>query len=320
MRLKILSLIVVFVSQLSQPKTVCGQEFALNITPTIIDYKNTDPLPSPVSKRLETLMTKLLATINIGGGYSSRFIIFPRIDILDSEVLGTAPPKYVYDLEITFVIADGISGNTYATVSENVKGLGKNESEGYMTAVRKLNVNDEMYNNFVSEAEVRITEYYQGQCSSILSEANMLSSTLRFDEAIFMLNEIPRFVDGCFDKAVSAMSDIFQVKIDRECKEFLTMARSVWNASPDGIGATDASIYLANVEPYSSCYPDALALSEEISARVRELDQREWEFQLKQQNDAVELEKQAIKAARDVGVAYGENQPDININDTFIVD
>jgi hypothetical protein len=32
---------------------------------------------------------------------------------------------------------------------------------------------------------------------------------------------------------------------------------------------------------------------------------------LKEQKDSVDIEKATIKAARDIGVAYGENQPDV---------
>ena len=44
------------------------------------------------------------------------------------------------------------------------------------------------------------------------------------------------------------------------------------------------------------------------------VEDREWDFILKIQEDQVALEKQAIKAVRDVGVAYGKNQQPTNIN------
>jgi hypothetical protein len=49
-------------------------------------------------------------------------------------------------------------------------------------------------------------------------------------------------------------------------------------------------------------------LTAEISKRVKELDKREWDFQLKQHQDDVDLQKASIKAVRDIGVAYGKNQ------------
>ncbi len=50
-------------------------------------------------------------------------------------------------------------------------------------------------------------------------------------------------------------------------------------------------------------------LSAKIETRVKELDSREWKLALKIQQDDVDLEKASIKSARDIGVAYGSNQP-----------
>ena len=57
-----------------------------------------------------------------------------------------------------------------------------------------------------------------------------------------------------------------------------------------------------------------MKLSADIAKRVKELDQREWNFQLKQQQDDVDLQKASIKAIRDIGVAYGEHQQPVTYN------
>jgi hypothetical protein len=46
-----------------------------------------------------------------------------------------------------------------------------------------------------------------------------------------------------------------------------------------------------------------------MAKRVKELDQREWNFKLKQQQDDVDITKATINAVRDIGVAYGNGQP-----------
>jgi hypothetical protein len=78
-----------------------------------------------------------------------------------------------------------------------------------------------------------------------------------------------------------------------------------------GNSAEAAAAYLAKIDPNSSCYAEAKVLNDKMAKRVKEIDQREWNFALKQQQDQVDIEKATIKAARDIGVAYGENQPDV---------
>ncbi len=52
-----------------------------------------------------------------------------------------------------------------------------------------------------------------------------------------------------------------------------------------------------------------LILGNEIKIRLKEEEDKEWDFKLKEQQDSIDLQKSVIKAARDVGVAYGNKQP-----------
>ena len=108
---------------------------------------------------------------------------------------------------------------------------------------------------------------------------------------------------------MDAVAPIYQKHIDRQCSLKLAKARNAWNSGQDISAANAASEYLAGIEPRAVCFNEATSLSAEIAKRIKELDQREWDFQLKQQQDEVDIRKATISAARDVGVAYGNNQP-----------
>ena len=51
-----------------------------------------------------------------------------------------------------------------------------------------------------------------------------------------------------------------------------------------------------------------------VSARVKSLDDREWNFQMQQQKDKIALQKAQLKAMRDIGVAYGNHQQPTTYN------
>lgn len=137
----------------------------------------------------------------------------------------------------------------------------------------------------------------------------MLASSNEFDAAISKLIDVPEVCKSCYEKAMNAVAPIYQKKIDRQCKISILEATNAWNASQDGYAAELASDYLSRIDPNSSCYNDAKLLSEKISKRILELDKREWNFKLKEQQDNVDIQKATIKAVRDIGVAYGKNQP-----------
>ena len=110
------------------------------------------------------------------------------------------------------------------------------------------------------------------------------------------------------------MLKICQRKIDFECKLDLAEAKNAWNISLDESAAKNASTFLAKIDPNSSCYKDALDFSNVVAKRISDLDNREWSFKMKVQQDNVDIRKESIKAARDIGTAYAKNQPEVVYN------
>ena len=63
-----------------------------------------------------------------------------------------------------------------------------------------------------------------------------------------------------------------------------------------------------NIYPDAKCYKEGMDLYREIKDKV--LD--DWKFVMKIYQDGVDIEKERIKAWRDVGVAYGNHQQPIS--------
>lgn len=272
-----------------------------------------DQIEGLTSSAQSNLQNKLhqIATKNGMGGSSlnNRFIITANVVVLTKDITPTAPPMQAYTLEITLYIGDGVEGTLFSSTSVTLKGVGKTETKAYMAALKNLKVADPKYQSFIEQGKNKIIEYYNSKCDFILKEADALVSQNEFDAAIAKLVSIPEVCKECFDKAMDKIGPIYQQQIDRQCKMDLAEAKNVWNANQDVSGASQASNYLGNVDPNSSCYNEALNFSNVIAKRIKELDQREWNFKLKQQQDDVDIQKSTIKAARDIGVAYGNNQP-----------
>jgi len=108
---------------------------------------------------------------------------------------------------------------------------------------------------------------------------------------------------------LTAVEPIFKKQIDRKCSELLNKAKSVWAAGQSYDAAESVGQLISQIDPNAACFKDAQVFTDAVGKRVKELDTREWKFILKQQQDDVDIQKATIKAARDIGVAYGNNQP-----------
>jgi hypothetical protein len=267
-------------------------------------------LTPSAQSNLQNKLNQIATKSGMGGSsLNNRFIITANVVVLTKDITATAPPMHAYTLEITLYIGDGIEGTLFSSTSVTLKGVGKTETKAYMAALKNLKTSDTRYQSFIEQGKNKIIEYYNSKCDFILKEAEMLAGQNEFDAAISKLVSIPEVCKECYDKAMDAVGPIYQQQIDRDCKINLAEAQNAWNTSQDMSAASSASYYLGNIDPNAACFAEAQNLSKQIAKRIKELDQREWDFKMKQQQDNVDIQKATIKAARDIGVAYGNNQP-----------
>jgi hypothetical protein len=220
---------------------------------------------------------------------------------------------YQYELQITLFIGDGIAGTKFSSYSFTVKGNGVSETKAYIAALKQIKPGDEKFKSFINEAKEKIITYFETQCDFILKDAQSLAGQNKFDEAIYKLSEVPTVCKDCFDKCMTAVVPIFQKQIDLNCTRLMSKAQGIWSASQDEAGAKEAVEVLRGVHPQSKCFKESVSMVDyfynEVKKRIKELDEREWKLQLKEQQDEKEIRMATIKAARDIGVAYGKGQP-----------
>lgn len=282
---------------------------AARVALTVYVPDNLGDLDATSRQSLKTRLDRIVTSTGLGASAGSRFILTAKIVETTKEVSTTTPVIYVYELEVTLMIGDGIGGTKFASHAVSVKGSGNSKTKAYMSAIKNIKDNDPAYQTFIDNGKKKIIEYFNSKCDFILKDAQALASKEQYEQAMFTLTQVPEVCKDCYMKAMDAVGPIYQKQIDRECKKNLAEATNVWNANQNSTGADQASTFLAKIEPKASCFNEAKALSDKIAKRVKELDQREWAFMLKQQQDDVDIQKATIKAARDIGVAYGENQP-----------
>jgi len=267
-------------------------------------------LTGKASEALKTRLERIISSNGIGSNsYDNRFILTAKILKLSTDVVPTTPIVYNYNIEVTLLIGDAITGTIFASHSMEVKGAANTEEGAYIKAVSSIKSSDKSYQLFIEDAKKKIIEYYNSKCDFYLKEAQTLTSKGDFEAAIATLFSIPTICKDCYDKAMDAVGPIYKLQIDRQCKKDLMEASTIWSTNQNYYGAEQASIFLGKIDPNSSCLAEAMILNDKMAKRVKEIDQREWAFQLKQQQDDVDILKAQIKSARDIGVAYGENQP-----------
>ena len=275
---------------------------------------NTENFPQGARDLVENKLTQLLTLNGVAGiDYLGQFVLTVSTTPLDKDVIPGPPMKISEKMEMNLYIVDAYAKTVFTSTSMTVRGLGETENKCYLNAISHMPLKTPQMEKFVQDGKKKIIEYYDHEAEAMIKKAQFLAKQKQYEEALSIIALIPQ-QSKHYDAALAAGLDIYQMYLDNECAMNLAAARQAWAAEQNSKGAYAAGEFLANILPDAGCYDDAMQLYNEIKGKV--LD--DWKFEMKKYQDGIDLEKQRIDAARQVGVEYGRHQPSQNTSIEFL--
>ena len=274
-----------------------------------------DTLAPMAQAKLESKMRQIVIQNGMdGAAHFANFCIVANLTEESKEVISGLRPLVTLTSELELYIGNNYTGEKFASTSIILNGAGNNESKAYTAAFNRINTSNAQVQTFLKEAKRKIYEYYENQIPNILSLARQYSINREYEEALCLLTSVPICCKQ-YDDVEKCMLEIYQQYVNYDCAVKVNKARSIWNASQDKEGAMLAGAYLTSIDPASSCWEDALALSETIRTRIGD----DWEFSKELMRDSVMLEKTKIEGIRSIGVAFGQNQKAVTVRENWLV-
>lgn len=268
-----------------------------------------EDIPDQAQALLENKLMEVAVKNGLGGaGPSPRFVLTAKMVAVSKDITPTVPPMEAYNFTIYLYIADCVDNIIVSTTSMSAKGAGTNKNKAYLTGLKAINMNNSELERFMKTGKQKIIEYYNSRCDFVIAKAKALQSQNQFQAAIATLSGIPEVCKDCYLKSMQEIGPIYKDFIDHDCQVFTNMAASIWASNPTSAGAADAGAVLCLIDPDSKCYPETKALIAKMEAKVQKDEIRDWKFMERVWGDNVALEKLRIKAYRDIGVAFGNNQ------------
>lgn len=273
-----------------------------------------EPFPATAKQQVENKLNRLLTQNGIASmDYLAQFFITAHAVPVTKDVIPGPPMQIAENMEITFYIADYLNQIVFATTTVTTKGVGTTDAKSYIDAIRKINLNSKALQEFVAQGKAKIIDYYDQQIDNMLLKAASLAKRKNYEEALFLMSTVPSECKK-YKEAIALGDEIYQQYIDYLCDQNLALARTAWVSGQNAMAAEEAGQYLANIYPDAKCYQEAMALYDEIKAKV--LD--DWHFEMRKYTDQVNLEMARINSWRDVGVAYGKGQQPTTTNIGFL--
>ena len=275
---------------------------------------DSENFPEGARAMVENKLTQLLTRNGIAGiDYMGQFVLTVTTTPLDKDVIPGPPAKIAEKMEMNLYIVDLYAKTIFSSTSITVRGLGETENKCYLNAISRMPLQSPQMEKFIKDGKEKIIGYYDHEGDALIQKAQFLAKQKKYEEALYLVTLIPQ-QSSKYNAALAAGLDIYQQQLDNECNVALAAARQAWAAQQNADGAAAAGEYLAKILPDAGCYDEAMALYKEIKGKVRE----DWNFEMKQYQDGVDIQKLQIDAARQVGIAYGNHQPNQNTNIEFL--
>lgn len=283
----------------------CTAHAECEINLAVMEAPQTDEVPEATLSYLSTRLTQIATAegVTTDPGMGQFFLAGKFSHVLEDVVPGP-PAQTALHTMLTLYIGDVNSQTVYATTVLDLRGVGNSSQRAFINALRGLSARNSAVSGFIRKGKQKVADYYDAHYPQIFERAKRAAAMHNYDEALWNLASIPECCRG-YGQAMELVDRYFQQYINQEGTRLLAAADAAWSAHPDSDGAEKALSYLLAIDPESSAYPQAQRLADEIKKSVK--SDRDFELRTKY-NDAVDLERRRIQAAKEVGVAFGNGQ------------
>lgn len=255
-------------------------------------------------------MEQLVVSQGVSADFSyTQFFLTADVAGVQKEVVPTVPTSVTCQYDVIIKLVDRAGMKTMAVRTMNVRGAGNTEAKAMQNALKLINPQNKNLADFIKEAKSKVLVYYNEHATRIVSQAHRLANLEKYEEAFNLLASVPECCNK-YNEVTREIIAIYPKARDKVGEKFLKKARRIWTVDQTGASAEEACYWLSLIDPKSSAYAGGERLYAEIKDRVKV----EVQHEMKVYDDKVDLIKEQINAAKEIGMAYGKGQQtEINV-------
>lgn len=244
-------------------------DFASSIKLTVMVPAD-DDISVAMQRQIENKLVQMVTLNGIGGlGGDPRYVLAPVAELQKKEVTSTAPVRHLVKYNITFYVADIITGTVFSSESTDVTGVGDSDELAVIAAFNELNPKDAKFQKMLIDAKAKIISYYQEHGADFIKQAQLLIAQQEYGQAMAVLGSIPVEAEEFYPTAVKMMGDITPKYIAKECGLALSQMKAALGRPTDENGYNlEAMQYYALIPNNSECKAEADALANQYKLDV----------------------------------------------------
>lgn len=274
---------------------------------SVVMPENVDGLDNSQISKLQTKISQIVTVSGLGAsGYNNNFVIYPKFAIYESNIVeGGMQNITVITADLSLFIKQVDNNIIFSTINKPLKGSGSTKELAIANAISKISTNDPDFKTFIETGKLKIVSYYQTKCVDIIKKSDTYIKMQQYEQALGLLMSVPEEVSSCYDKIQDKAIEAYKAYQTQRCSELIQKARTTLAANDYAVALN----ILSDIDPSATCFNEAQIIAKSAEKKVDAEEKKQWDFQMKQYNDAVSLEKHRIQAIKEIAISYYKSQP-----------
>lgn len=266
-----------------------------------------EQLSTNTAKMLRSKILPAMTANGVETAEVSTIAIKPEISFVDRQVVeGGMRNIHTSNIQFNFVCMNLLTGTTFASCIVTIRGEGFSDDDAIKNALSKLSSQERKLTDFIKTSKAKIIDYYQRNLNSVISRAHAFANIQQYGEGLALLFSCPSTISD-YANINKEIASIYRQYQTQECSNTIQKAHVEYtNGNYEA-----AAEYLQQIDMTSSCAAEAKALCAKIKQSRDTEAKRAIEVIERQAQREAELDKQRIKAARDIAVAYCKRRTDV---------
>ena len=264
-----------------------------------------------IADRISMKLLQMACQNGISGlGENPKFVFGTEIAQTGRAATGTAPQKMTVQYQLTYKVMNAVTGDVYATATQDVMGVGSSFVEANQNFVKEIKNTPEIQ-KMLQTASERIIDWYNKNVQTVKNEIETAAGKGDYDLALALASSVPQQATAAFQYASSKMGELTKGLMHKKAADMLgEMTAAVASADDDfdpSIGAylklipTDAPEHAKAQELYKTYNQKCKERRDALEAKAERDEQaaREFEkFKMMQDHETelAEIEADKIKS------------------------
>ena len=247
-------------------------------------------------------MLKILAQNGVAGlNNVPGFALTAAVVHSETTPTGTAPQKFLTELEIDYSVINTASGDTYAVASQKLRGVGTSQEQSIDRALEQMNSTKEIA-SMLNTASGKIVRWFEENLNDFKSQLSRAEAANDYALALALIQSVPKQAQAAFAYAESRRGEVenkFMQKIANS--ELIALKQAIMDSGNDP--SADVYAHYQMISPSSPYYSEAKTIfnkyEKDVEAkRAADASERKANLEAERQTqmELAKMETSRIKA------------------------